>query len=1107
MKYGGVRLFIWLSFTSAAFAAPVGSIKGYVRDATGAVVPRVTVTLTDTATNARQQAVSGETGLFQFLQLRPGVYDLVSEAPGFKKVLVRGVNLLVDQVLAVDIRLEVGPVTEVLEVKSGAAALIETEKASTGTNISPKLVASLPLGNRRFDDLALLSPGTAMAAPGSQAGGFAPAGARPGSTNSVIDGVNNVDRQIGGPINNFRIADAVREFSVTTTAASVEYGRQSGGQVNIVTKSGSNQFHGGAFYFLRNDALEARDFFTNKLSGTKRALRQNQYGGTFGGPVSRDRSFFFYSWEGLRLRNPRPTTAVVPTQAERDSVRDPIARRLLAFYPLPTDPNVPGGRINYIGNAPQSTDDNTHLARFDHNPTAKDSLTARYIWFGGEVVTGGTLPGTGGSDNRPGSQNLAMTHTRWFSATLVSELRLGFSRNVVANEPQDRGFNAASIFTGVPGVVDTEKDGDSNSGLPGVAIAGGYATLGSGTNVRQGRVVGTYDVAANATRIAPFGWGRHTWRTGFDGRREETKRFVNGAARGVMAFANFVNFAGTCEACKGRSILNNSAILTGDTLGYWYRHPLGFFFQDDIKLLRNLTLNLGIRYELPSALVEKNDHATNFWEGIGAQMVGTNKVLDVDPSKRGPSALIYRDSPLTLPRAGSTTDWNNIAPVFGIAYRLCERTVIRGGFRIGYDETYNNVTVNQSVNPPWNFSTQQIAGVTQPVGGFAWDLAFDQNIPLVVRTTQAAGAPAVGVLGLNGFDNRAPTSYAYNWNFTVQRQLGNEGSVEAAYLGSSGHKLGGFVNPNQPRVVNYDTRFRGVQEPNEQIFPFPQWSAGPRSAAFQGNSIYNALAVSGKWEAGSSINLGGSYTWSHGIDDVSSFTGTTGDFSVPNNRFRTDLERGNSSSDQRHRLIAFYVIQMPFGNGKRFLHGAHGITEHLTAGWQISGITNIFSGQPFTVYANRGLDFSGFSTFVDRPDIVGTGKLRIDRGNPDNFFDPAYFGRVAGNPLCPGYAAASNVRVNTGCAPSGRTGSSPRNGYYGPGLVNFDVTLSKRFPIRERFGLTWRADFFNIANHTNFGLVSNNFIMSSGQFGQMSATSPHIYGAARVVQMTARLDF
>jgi Carboxypeptidase regulatory-like domain len=1102
--------YLCLIFAGAALAAPVGAIKGYVKDGTGAVVPNAAITLRSEETNVKQRTVTDGSGFFQFLQLPPGSYEVAAEAMGFRKTVIRQTRVGVDEIISLDVSVEVGQLTESVEVQGGAGVFLDSERISTGSNINPSMLQGLPSGNRRFDDLSLLTPGTSPPAKGTQAGGFSAAGARPGSINSMIDGINNVDRQVGGPVTTYRIADAIREYSVITTAPSAELGREAGGQVNVVTKSGTNQFHGGAFWFLRNDALEARDFFTNKLGGTKRKLRQNQFGGTFGGPVIKDKTFFFYSFERQDLNNPVATTAVVPTAAERASVRDPIAQKLLAYYPLPTDPSAPAGRTNFVGNAPQTNKDNTHLVRVDHAHSSKDRLMGRYMKYSGTTLTGGTLPTTGGTNNKPASQNLVVAEDHIFSPSLLAEVRLGYSRNLINLQPQDLGFNAASIFTGVPGVFDAGKEGITGSGLPNIVIAGGYATLGAATNVPQARTLNTYELFGTVSKT----FSRHTIKAGVEGREEQTKRYIDGQLKGGLNFSGFAQFAGTCPACNGQSLLNISNKQAGTSLAHWYRYPWALFVQDDIKVKPNLTLSLGLRYEYPSAVAENLNRGTNFWDGIGPVLVGTNQALDIDTTKIGPASIIYRQSSVTLPRSGTVTDKNNFAPVFGFAYtpRLGpgflgnNKTVIRGGFRVSYDETYNNVTVNQTINPPWNFTTQQQAGVTQPAAGYGWGSAFDQNIPLVVRTTQAPGSPAVGLLSFNGLDNRAPTAYAYTWNFGVQREIAQKASVDVSYLGSAGHKFGSYVNPNQPSVIIRDPGFRGSQAPNEQFFPFPHFGS-VRSAAYQTNSIYNGLIVSGKLRAGRALNLGLSYNFSHSIDNASSYAGSTLDVSQPDNRFRTNLERGNSTNDQRHRFLAYYIFEIPVGRGRRYLGGAHGIVNEILGGWQIGGTVNVFSGQPFTVYASRTTDFSGFNTLLDRPDLPTAGPLQIHRGDTDNFFDPVYFGKVAGNPLCPGYSAASNVRVNSGCAPPGRVGNSPRNGFYGPGLINFDATLSKRFPIGERVGLVYRAEFFNIANHPNFSLVANNVNMSSGSFGQMSASSPYIIGAARVIQMTLRLEF
>jgi hypothetical protein len=1101
-------LCVFLAFAVCAYAAAAGAIKGYVRDASGAIIPGVVITLQNELTNVTQKTTSDENGFYQFRDLPPGSYQITAELTGFRKTTVRAVSVLVDQIVSLDLVLNVGEITQEVEV-TAAPTLIEPDKVSTGVNFDPSLTAQLPMVNRRFNDIALLTPGATFAPSGTQAGGFAAAGSRTQSTNWMIDGINAIDPQVNGATNSYRIADAVQELSVITTAPSVEFGRQSGAQVNVVTKSGTNQFHGSAFWFVRNDILQAADFFTNKLGGTKNVLRRNQYGGTLGGPIRKDRSFFFYSWEALQQTNPQPTTATVPTQAQRDAVRDPIARNLLQFFPLPTDPSKPAGSVNYVGNLPESSDDNTHFARIDHTIGSNDRLTGRYIWFGGNTVTAVTLPNNS-TLNHPGSQNFALTETHTFSPRLFAETRVGYSRNATDFKPQDYGFNATTVFPGVPGVVDATKN-PLDSGLPRVAIAG-YANLGGATNLPQGRITNTYELFFNATQVAPFNFTRHTFKFGYNMRREETRRFLDGNSRGLINFVDWDHFAGTCSDCNGQSLLLSSTIRTGDTLSHWYRYAHAFYLQDDVKLKPNFSLSFGVRYELPSVATEKRGKGSNFIPGIGPVLLGTNQLLDIDPTKRGRDAFVYGTAPFKLSNAGANADNNNFAPLFGFAYMPRfgkgpgdDKTVIRGGFRVGYDEVFNNIPVNQALNAPFVLTTTQRAGTTQPQTGYGWNLAFDQNVPLVARTTQAPAAPAVGLITWNAYDLNARTAYAYNWNLGIQRQITSGISIDVSYIGSAGHKLGIFLDANEPYVVVRDTGRRGSQSPNEQFFPYPHWGA-VSVGAFPGNSIYNGLVLTGKLRLGNTLTMNGSYTWSHGIDNSSSFFGSDNDFSSPDDSRNLRAERGNSGNDQRHRFVDAFTLELPVGQGRRFLGNAHGIVEQVLGGWSISGIANVATGNPFTVYAGPTTDYSGFNSLNDRPDIVGAGSLKIDRGNPDNFFDPAYFGKVAGA-LCPG--STTNL-TSAGCAPVGRVGSSPRNGYYGPGLINFDMTAGKTFTLHESWKLQYRADFFNLPNHTNFALNTVNRSMNNGQFGLLTSTSKFNggnTGGPRVIQMTLRLMF
>jgi Carboxypeptidase regulatory-like domain/TonB-dependent Receptor Plug Domain len=1076
-----------------AWAAPIGSIKGYVRDPSGAPVPNAILSLTNERTGVVQKTVSDGAGLYQFLDLTPSSYKVAAESKGFHVTDVAGIVVLVDQIVSLDIHLTVGDVTETVQVSS-AVGLLQTESPSTGTNVTAQQVANLPLANRQFTDLAVLTPGASFAAPGSQAGAFAAAGTRSQSTNWQIDGVNAIDPNVNGPTNSYRIADAIQELSVQTTAYSAQYGRGSGAQVSVVTKSGSNQFHGGVFEFNRNDILDANNFFTNALNGTKPILRYNQYGGTIGGPIRKDKTFFFYSFEGLQEINPAATTAVVPTAAQRTSITDPIARNLVAFYPLPTLPNAAAGTTNFVGNVPNVTKDRTNLFKIDHNISDKDRLSGRYINYTGNTTSNtsnGALPTTGGNTNTPAQQNAELSETHTFSPTFLSELRLGFSRNKTDIKTQDANVNAASVLPGVPGVVNSTLN-PQDAGIPTVSITGGYATLGSPTNYPQGRRSNTYEIYDDSTKILTVGGVTHTVKFGYYGRREETWRFLDGTSRGSVSFANFAQFAGTCATCGGVSQITTSTIHTGDTLGHWYRYPHAFYIQDDIKVKPNLTVNIGLRYELPSVLKEKRDKGTNFVPGVGPVLLGTNEVLGINQALVGPASLTLTPGPVTLSNAGVRPDYTDIGPTIGFAYTpkvgpgfLSDgKTVIRGGFRIGYDDLFNNIPINQTSNAPWSLTTTQRATVTQP-GTYSWDLAFNQNVPLVSKT---ASGGQVGLVTFTGEALNAKQAYAENWNFSIQRQVTNSLSLDVSYIGTSGHRLGVMLDANQPQVVVANPALRGSQAPNQQIFPYPTWG-NANLGSFNGSSIYHGLVVSGKWRINSKLTMNTSYTWSHAIDDASSFLGTTFDNQSPSSsNAPLRLQRGNSAFDQRHRFINTFVYQLPFGKGEKFLGDARGVLNQVVGGWSFSGITNITSGQPFTILTSTSVDYSGFNQLVDRPNYTCSGALTINRGDPGNAFGSSCF--------TPAYANA--------------IGTTPRNAFYGPGLIDFDATFAKRFAISERMGFEFRADFFNLFNHTNFALTSSDRILGNGQFGQLSATaglSGGNNGGPRVIQLTGRFYF
>ena len=1086
----------------ASAASPTGSISGLIKDPGGAPFPGVTLTLVSDATAIRRTATTDRNGGFQFLQLEPGTWTLTAEATGCKRTTIP-VIVQINQATPVQFAMQLGKVAEVVEVTAAFMPVLEREKSTLSTVVDRQTINGLPLNGRQFLDLALLTPGVVPASPGAQGNGFNSAGARSQSNVYLLDGISNQDTQQNDALNQFRITDAVQEFAVQTSVPAVEFGRGSGAQINVVTRSGSNRFHGSVFEYFRNTSLNAADFFTNKLGGEKNVLNRNQFGATLGGPIIRDRTFFFASYEGFRQVAPAVRSTRVPTAAERATVTDAISKRLLDYWPLPNAT----GTVNYIANVRNNDDDDTGSLRIDHRLTQHDQLSARWTEYRASSFVGGTTPLTGGNQGEPLQRSLMFGHTHIFSSRFLNEFRLGYSRNEQEREVQDFGLNAATIFTdanGKPlsGVIDATKD-PLNSGLPTITIAGGYAGLGTNINMPQGRVSGTTELFENMSLSAPLGWTAHSWRWGFHIRREDLRRYLNRASRGAFNFANFADFA--------RGQVNTSNFRTGSTLAYWRRYPWDLYWQDEFKVRENLTLNFGLRYEYPSAVEELSGHATNFVPGVGPMVAGSNRVLTIDPTLRGPAAIGFSTASFELPASGVYSDKNNVAPMFGFAYspRIGRKlfgagdTVIRGGVRIAYDDLFNNVPSSMALGPPYNLQVTQTANVTQP-GRFAWAIGFDQNVPLVSNFgRQGPGTPTVGVLSFQGVDPNLRSAYLYQYNLGIQRRLSNEFSVEADYQGSSGRRLGIFIDVNQPTVIVRDPARRGPVAPNEQVLPYSSFG-NAQIAKSIGNSNYNGLVLTAKYQNRQGIFLRGAYTFGKSLDYNSGYFGSNnppGEAAAPVDARNLRLEHGPSAFDIGHRFNLVYVIPIPIGPGHSLFGWKNAVSRLAFADWQLSGVATIQAGYPFTV-TTGGQDTSGFNQVIaggnpaggNRPDLAKPGALPQDNRNPDAAFDPSWFVSAF----------------------AGRVGTSGRNQYYGPGLHNHDLAIAKTFPLVEQTRLQFRADFFNLFNHTNFANPISD--LSNANFGKITqtlgtavsnavGTTGGPIGGPRLIQFSLRVQF
>jgi hypothetical protein len=1090
---------------ATAFGAPSGSGSGLVRDASGAVIPNVKLTLVRIKTNETFTLTSKPDGSFDFPTLAPDEYRLVAEAPGFKRATLDHIVVQVDEVARMDLTLETGDVTDTVEVEA-AAPLIETESNTLVNVVNQNAIQNMPLNSRNFTELALLTPGATPSAPGSQVTGFNIAGARTQSNFFLLDGIANMDIQINSSITTFRINDAVQEFSVQTSVPTAEFGRGMGAEVNAVLRSGSNTFHGSAFEYFRNTVLDATDYFAKHVTGgVKPILNRNQFGAAGGGPIWKDHTFFFLSYEGFRQIAPTPTPELVPTLAQRAEVTDPISQRLLQYFPLPScNCNTIGASgTNYTSNVPNAQNDDTGLVKIDHQLTPKDHLVGHYIVYNGRVESGGPTPLSGGYTNTPKSYSASIEEDHTFGPNLLNALRLGYSYNQTKFIVQDYGLDASKIFTdssGNPlsGVVSATTN-PQDSGLPTITISGGFARLGATTNLPQGRNTNTYELID----IMSYNSGKHAMRYGVESRRDDARRYLDGTSRGSITFNNTASGGLTAAQTSfndfAAGAVYQGVLRTGSTLAHYRRYPVYLFAQDTWKVTPTLTLDYGIRYELPGAIYERNGRGANFIPGQGVTLFGTNQVLAINTNLAGPSSIYYTAGATRINDSGVTVDYNNVAPVFGFAWspghlgtRTLEAgsTVIRGGFRVGYDDVFNNIPANQSLNPPFNITTTQTAGTTQ-AARFSYATAFNQNVSLVKNVgKQGPGTPQIGLLTFNGEDPKIRSSYGYQFNLDLEQKLSRSMALELQYIGSLGRKLGIFTDPNQPTVIVRNAALRGTQAPNEQVFPYNTY--GSLSEAYGQDSVssaYNGAVAVFRYRGPRQTAFQASYTWSHSLDYGSNFFGSTGDVSYPSDSHNIQAEYGNSAYDMRHRLVAYYTVPLPIGPDGTFLRSPNIFSREAFEGWVVSGITEVQSGVPFTAYLGS-TDYSGFNQFADKPN-VGPGRLVQNNKNPDATFVGSYFTTIA----------------------AGQDGTERRNQYFGPGLVNFDLGVQKNFPISsERFKLQFRADLFNLFNHTNFSnpiatYTSSSFGKITSTVGSATGGTGYAIGGVRLAQFSLRLTF
>jgi outer membrane receptor protein involved in Fe transport len=1052
------------------------SIVGDVQDSSNAAVPGATVIVTNVGTGASRATVTDDLGAYVFAQLPPGDYSLAATRPGFKRYEVSNINLPVNQTVRVDVRFVVGDVTEQVQVTAQAVQL-ESETSSLGQVIAQTNIVELPLNGRNFMQLANISAGvvpaynTRSSTITNQSGRSDMAvhisGGR-GDTNSyLIDGVETRSSWFNSP-SVLMSVDAIQEFKIDRNLFSAEYG-QGSGIVSLVSKSGSNAFHGSAYEFLRNDRLDAANFFDNYFGTRKAPFRQNQFGATAGGAAVKNRLFFFGSWESLRSRRSNTLTARVPTPAQlggdltglTSSKRDPATGGVAILDPQTGQPfpgnRIPASRIssvtrNFIQYTPQpnadvagrnyvvtrstNRDDDQFGGRIDYQMSASDSLFGRYTDYDSNLFRPGIGPLSGNVFPYSG-RNVVVQHTHIFGPRVLNIFKFGYNRANVFNSWEN---TPTSIANEIGIEIDQVPE---EYGLPAVGLSGGWY-VGGGTGINQGGIDNLFQFSNTLSWIR----GGHTWKFGADIRYVRFDERLGLNNNGSFTFDDRYTGNPVSDFVLGHPAAMTAQIGLG--VGRWRSQSWNFFVADDWKVSSRLTLNLGLRYEYDTPFAERDGREGYFDTSLQKFVVGIRP--EDSPIKRDIPGIEFMPD---LRPGVWFPDRNNFAPRIGIAYRLTDRTALRAGYGLFYGKTQGNELQFKINAPPLVFSTSLTGAVGTP--NLSWD-------------TDAFPDPAspdfpVGTLSPFSVDPRDRTPYLQQWNFSLNQSITSNLLLEVAYAGSKGTKLTERVNINQARLPE-----TGNVTPIAVRRRFPGFG-DILSANWQENSNYNALQTRLERRFSGDVSFLVGYTWSKAIDTASRGSGG----SWHQNAYRLRDDRGSSDFDVRHRLTASGIWQLPFGRGKRFLSSAGGFANALIGGWSTNFIASFMSGNFFSVtVAGDRANVGGFP--FQRANRTCDGNLPRSERTIDRYFDTSCFQPTA----------------------LGTFGNSGRNIVEIPGLNNWDVSFLKDTRLTEQVTLQFRAEFFNFFNHAQFNAPDLN--INSAFVGQIRSARD-----ARISQLALKL--
>jgi Carboxypeptidase regulatory-like domain len=1134
LKVSVCALFLCMVLSGAAKGDEVyGSIRGTVKDPSGATIPGVTVTATNPATGISRSVATSTDGTFEFVNLpAPATYTVAIEQAGFKRYEAQGIALALNQIYVLDVSMELGRANQAITVEANPTQ-VETTSIQLGARITGTAVVNLPLNGRNWVDLQKTLPGV-VESMGDFDRNFATNGSRAQDNGFMVNGTDSVDLALNTPLV-IPSPDAIAEVTMITGTINPEYARNGGAILNAVTKSGTNHFHGSAFDFYRDPFLNARNFFLPEPE----QFHQNQFGGTVGGPIWKDHTFFFFSYQGTYNRQPiepgrgfaggttavftaderngyfpdlassanasafplvgedgatyaggTPYSTIFPTGHIPAADISPIATNLISAYmPLP---NL--GSSQFSWNPVATNKNNQYITRIDHTFGPRDSLSG--YWFiendnavEDEPFYGGSLPGFAEADvARVQNMNVTWNHT--FGANAINEARVGYNRLGYNSTNPVKPVQPSSMgFTGI------NPQDTAGAGIPCIDMIdyeppAGACLFGFSYDGPQPRIDQTYQLTDNLTVVH----GEHTFKLGFDMRRAQVFNpfyFVNNGYfqfYGIGPYSTGVSGADFMLGVPDFYEQTSGGVIDARTQEYYS------YFQDQWKIRPNLTLTYGVGWQVNTP---QNDIYNG---GVAINAFRPGQQSKVFPT--APEGLLFPGDP-GISTSSYNTAWHNLGPRLGFAWSpdSGRKWSIRGGFGIYYNQLEEELTLQNLQAPPFSltdFGIFDVGGWPSFAAPFT-DVTGSFSIPNKYPFTPPKPGSTVDFgffepMVLKVFDPNLTTPSAYNYNLTIEHELGGSFIASIGYVGHLGRHLSQRyelnpagqapgVNPVCAADPNCLPNNMGFADP--QTFRYdPLTFASIGVQATDGNSNYNSLQTTLTRRLSHGLEMQASYTWSHSLDTTSSVE-NVGGFGAPN-PFDLRSNYGDSSYDARQRFVISYFYSLP---SVRQFNAFHALPSRLTDGWEISGDTTFQTGFPLGLLDSSDGSLTcwqGLSSFgcPDRPNVTGPVKILNPRnaainGRGNYYFDPRSF-----SPEVPGVL-----------------GNAGRNFFHGPGVNNWDFGVYKETRIAESVKIQLRFEFFNFFNHTQFDAPGTD-INSPSNFGRVTAAA-----APRIIQLAAKLQF